>query len=63
MNCTAASRMPRPGKPPDWGIHLLYPTDFRELQRSEELYGILAFVWVFVAVGIWNAREEAQHAS
>jgi hypothetical protein len=46
-----------------YGYYLLKPPQLSELESSQEIYGILAFVWIFVAVGIWKAREKAQHAS
>src|SRR5713101_5011526 len=45
------------------GYYLLKPPQLSKLESSQEIYGILAFMWIFVAVGIWSAREKAQHAS
>ena len=38
----------------------LFPTELRELQSSEEIYGTLAFMWVFVTVGVGSARRHAK---
>ncbi len=40
--------------------YIMLPTHLKELEGSEEVYGTLAFVWVFVAIGIWRARKHAQ---
>jgi hypothetical protein len=38
----------------------LKPPQLSKLERSQEMYGMLAFLWVFIAVGIWRARKHAQ---
>ncbi len=40
--------------------YILLPERLKELQSSEEVYGWLAFVWVFVAGGVWSARRHAR---
>jgi hypothetical protein len=39
------------------GYYLLLPGELRELQSSEEIYGLCSLLWPFVAAGAWRFRK------
>ena len=38
--------------------NLLLPLELYRLERSEEIYSMLAFVWIFVTAGLWRVRQQ-----